>query len=88
MVSNREEAETKKRYLNHDVVALDDCKLFEGCGIWLGLNNTHQKEVISFLRKRELLRYVFLFHGEYAQHENLRETINSRKLTAEMEGWV
>lgn len=88
VVSQREEAERVGTFMGHDVVVVDDCSFSDACGILLALNRDNQKEVVELLRKKGLLKYVYLEHGSYAQVTNLVETIQCHALSNEMEEWI
>ena len=88
VVTTKEEASQKKRFMGHKVEALDEVEFSEGCGILLSLNVKHQKEVIPLLRERGLLKYVYAFHGDYAHTLRLVETVMAHKLSNEMEDWT
>ena len=88
IVSERDEAQEKRVFMGHDVLAVDDIKFSNGYGIWLGLNERNQQAILPFLRKKGLLKYVFLLHGEYVQITNLVETVKKHALTEEMEDWT
>ena len=88
VVSNREEADSKKSFMGHDVIAVDDCTFSYGCGILLALNYDNQREVVELLREKGLLKYVYLEHGGYAQVTNLIETVQCHALSNEMEDWT
>lgn len=88
VVSKREEAERKGSFMGYDVTAVDDCAFSDGCGILLAMNRENQKEVVELLRKKGLLKYVYLEHGSYAKVANLVETVQCHALNNEMEDWT
>ena len=88
VVTTHEEAEQKKEVMGHIVKAVDDLEFTDGSGILLALNDDHQKEVISLLRSKGLLKYVYSYHGTYAHALRLVETVKAHALSKNMGEWI